>query len=143
MKQENKILVWAVLILLIAIVSFNFTGMTGMGTGGNRITTIILDKTYALPSETITLTIIPGSKGVDTDIDVYKADTDRRYMQSAAQVCRIYKCKDIGTVKFKLIDSFEPGTYYFRLYDLYGKEYVNAYFTVGIKYPLPVPAEHR
>ncbi len=141
MRQENKVLVWAVLILLIAIVSFNFTGITGEAIK-EKTTTVMLDKTYALPSETITLTVIPGSKGVDTDIDVYRADTDYRYMQSAAQVCKRYKCKDISEVKFKLIDAFEPGTYYFRLYDLGSKEYVKAYFTVGVLYEPVGPKKH-
>ena len=141
MKQENKVLVWAVFILLIAIVSFNFTGMTGEAVRG-EITRVELDKTYALPGETITLTVIPGSKGVDTDIDVYRADTDYRYMQSAAQVCRRYKCKDISRVKFKLIDAFEPGNYYFRLYDLASKKYVKAYFTVGVLYKPAGPKKH-
>ncbi len=140
MEQQNKTLVLAVLILLIAIVSFNFTGMTGEMIG-NKITTITLDKTSVLPTETITLEIVPGSEGVDTDIDIYRADTEYRYMQSTATVCKYYKCEDTSTVKFKVLDSFEPGTYYFRVYDLAKKDYVKAYFTVGVLYQ-PVIPEH-
>jgi hypothetical protein len=139
MEQNNKTLILAFVILLIAIVSFNFTGMTGEAV---RVTSVTLDKTYALPSETITLNIVPGIKGVYEDIDVYNADTDYRYMQSAATVCRSSKCTDTSEVKFKLIDSFEPGTYYFRVYDLYSKNYVKAYFTVGVLYQPIGPKEH-
>ncbi len=142
MQQENKILVWAVLILLIAIVSFNFTGMTGESIR-NKITTVTLDKTYVLPSGTIILNVIPGSKGVDADVDIYRANTDRRYMQAVLSICRRYKCESMSTVKFKVIDSFEPGTYYFRLYDIYSKEYVKAYFTVGVLYESTGPKIHN
>ena len=141
MEQGNKILIWAVFILLIAIISFNFTGMTGEITR-SKVTTVRLDKTYVMPGKFIALTVMPGSKGVEQGIDVYRADTDRRYKQSAAQVCRRYKCEDISTVKFKIIDSFEPGTYYFRLADLYSKDYVKAYFTVGVLYEPAGPREH-
>lgn len=141
MEYGTKTILLAVFILLIAIVSFNFTGMTGE-TIGNRITTMELDKNELLPGETITLTITPGSEGVSQDIDIYR-ENGNRYIQSAAQVCGSYKCKEKSYVEYQLMDTFEPDTYYFRVYDLSSKEYIKAYFTAGVLYQPVGPSKYN
>lgn len=147
MQKENKVLFGAVLILLVAIISFSFSGITGQTVSSGEVTKLYVDKSIVTAGDMIKLTIKPGSDGVDQDIDFYHANDDTRVAQSAAQVCGQYKCFNDVTVEFRVPGSWE-GDYYVRVADRYyeslGKEkYVKAYFSVK---PLELPAgpkEHR
>lgn len=140
MQRENKVLFGAVLILLVAIISFSFAGITGQTVSSGEVTKLSIDKSIITAGDLIKLTIKPGSDGTGQDIDFYSAKDDTRAAESAAQICGQYKCFNDVTVEFMVPGSWE-GDYYARVADKYyenlGKEkYIKAYFSVK---PLELP----
>jgi hypothetical protein len=84
MDQNNKILIGAALIILVAIVSFRYTDITGEVTK-DAVISVSPSKVYFEmrgdnvydAAKLVTINVKPGTYGVDRDLELYREDGSR------------------------------------------------------------------
>lgn len=126
MNKSNRILIGAIFILVVALVSFNYS-ITG---------NIIKDKTVVSISpevinsgQKIYITVNPGPKGVYKKACLYHASNNLRKTCTYRVCGGTYKCLDTSTFSFGT-HSLESGIYYVKLFDYNINDYVKAHFTI-------------
>jgi hypothetical protein len=129
--MENKnILLGAVLILLIALVTFNLD-ITGEITKPT-ITKITVQPTTVQQGDKITITVTPGEKGANRNL-YFMVGNYRRLISNL--FCResglsTGRCLKPETMTFVIPVSWKPDIYSVAVYDFGIKDYVRADFTV-------------
>lgn len=149
MEKDNKILLGAILIILVAMVSFSFRGITGKAVSEKTIVAVSPGSITA--GESITIYVKPGSVGVEQMAYFYREDGLR--IPGTVSLCRSSKCADEIKIDYKLVDSWDGNAdwpygeasrgYYLRVNDYRSEEYKTASFTVKRAYELPGPQVHR
>lgn len=114
----NKTWVIVVLIILVALVAYNFNGMTGAATGVTTITVSPNEVSFG-KQETMKLLQIhvkPSANGIDTKLHLYRVaeNGDYRVGTEAVDLCTDSICKKEATVEYKLGREIEVGKYFFR-----------------------------
>ena len=118
--MENKTWIVIVLIILVAVVVYNFTGMTGEVTKA-EVTKITVSPTKVSfgthdSMKLLNLNIDVGSIGVDKWLRLYRvtATGGVRVGAESIAVCKTDVCRDDVVLTYKLSLGNEPGTYFFR-----------------------------
>jgi hypothetical protein len=118
--MENKTWIVVVLIILVALVAYNFTGMTGEITK-DQITKITVSPTKVIfdkydAGKLVTINVDIGSIGVDNWLQLYKvAGTESiRLAKEKIAACHDNICTKDVTLTYKLTAGLESGTYFFR-----------------------------
>ncbi len=118
--MENKTWIVVVLIILVALVAYNFKGMTGEITK-DQITKITVSPTKIIfdkfdAGKLITINVDIGSIGIDSWLQLYKvAGTGNiRMARNKVSVCKDSICTEDVTLTYKLTAGLESGTYFFR-----------------------------
>ena len=130
MEKDNKLLFGAIFVLLaLFLVAGKFNGITGNASVESVDTQIIISPYTASVGETIYITVIPGSEGVNQKTSFYQAEDDlRKY--SSDKLCNNYKCTDESSFSFVIPSSWERGVYYVKVYDYGTKSFVVEDFTI-------------
>lgn len=152
MKKNTRILLYALVVLMIGAISFNFTNTTGKVVSGSN-TIITVSPKIIKAGEPIYINVKPGKQGVLKEIEFYRADKDLRLGGKSADVCRSSKCFEASTVKYNVERIWDNNDkwgltetsrdYYVRVYDIYTGKWVRSYFTVNRYYEAAGPDEHR
>ncbi len=123
MEKNTKTILLAVFILLIAIVSFNFTGMTGEFVRNKDVLKIISHPDGIVHrGETIKVKVIPPKEGVDNRyMWIYRANGGRM-SNSKAWVCGRFgnTCYKPSEVTYNYLGTYDKriwpeGTYVIRV----------------------------
>ncbi len=126
MEKSSRILIGAIFILIIALISFNYS------TTGNIIkakTSISITPEVINVGQKIYVTVKPGPNGVYKKACFYQAEDNLR-KGCTYRVCGgSYKCFDISTFSFST-HSWYPGIHYIKIFDYNLNDYVKAYFTI-------------
>ena len=133
-KESTTLIVSVVVILIIALVGFNFQSITGYQVSDIKSDTRIdvYPKTDLDAGEYINVEIFPGSKCVDR----------RAYIYYAAGTGAKATVQPSGTSKQKLCDPYtltyktqavwgeNPGVYYVKVFDFGTKDFVKDVFVI-------------
>ena len=148
MEKDNKVLISAILIILVALVSFNFGDITGKAVKENTV--VAISPLEVTAGETITVYVKPGSNGVEKLAYVYSKKGIR--LPGTISLCRSSKCEDVLSVEYKIIDTWDNNEgwdfrekskgYYVKVIDSRTEDYSTASFTVKRKYEAAGPAVH-
>jgi hypothetical protein len=123
MEQNTKTILLAVLILLIAIVSFNFTGMTGETVGNKEILKITSHPDGIVHrGEIIKIKVTPTKEGIDNRYMYIYRENGARMQNSKAWVCGRFGniCYEPSEVVYNTLGTYDTtiwpeGTYIIRI----------------------------
>ena len=122
MESNNKTLLIAVLIILLALVAFNFNKISGRVAGDADISVAVSPKIIEFDrydaAKTITITVDAGSIGVDKDVRLFRiADSGRKYRMGSPRwnLCNGNICTGKISKNLRLSASLGSGDYFFRL----------------------------
>lgn len=129
--MENKnILLGAVLILLVALVTFNLD-ITGK-VSTPSITKITVSPVTVQQGDKITITVTPGEKGARRNlyfwVGNYRRAVTNLFCKDETQQSN--KCLKPETMTYSIPVSWQPDVYSAAVYDFGIKDYVRADFTV-------------
>ena len=135
----KKTIVGLIIIVLIALVSYNYDSITGLmsrdwqlqGQESYRETQINIESPEAKAGQRISVTIIPGSLGARKEMTIHSAsglkkDSSREWcnlgyereeIRSATKIVHSFKCTEPKTFDYRIPAAFIPGDYYIRIYD--------------------------
>lgn len=126
MENNNKILVFAILIIAIAFLSFNLD-MTG-DVIKSKVTKLIVSPDKVRAGESLNIEINPGSYGVNRYVKFYTKEGD--FMGSSNSLicepralCVDSTCYEDVKMECK-VPNWEKGEYYASVLDHYSNEYV-------------------
>lgn len=127
-----------IIIVLIALVSYNYDNLTGLmtrdwqlqGKDAYRETKITIEPTEAKAGQRISLNIIPGSEGAKKLMTIHSAGGikkdstskwcnigyEREEIRSATKIVS-FKCSEPKSTTYRIPSAFKPGDYYIRIYD--------------------------
>ena len=124
MEKDNKILLGAVLIMLVAMVSFNFNSITGKATTSSGVLVsaapselyFSYDDLANKPSKVVKVKVEVDSQGIENQLDLYRSNGERiggqgRELCRSSNNCR----KGVYTVDFRIPSSLQEGSYFFRV----------------------------
>ena len=131
--MENKnILLGAVLILLIALVTFNLD-ITGK-VAQPSITTIMVSPTTVQQGDKITITVTPGEKGARKNlyfwVGNYRKAITNLFCKEQTKSRSSGRCFEPETMTYSIPTSWKQDTYSVAVYDFGIRYYVRADFTV-------------
>jgi len=116
MDKDNKVLLAAVLVILVALVAFNFGDITGKAVKDSTV--IAVSPTVVKFGEydtvkMVTIKVMPGEDGVDTKMSLYKVD-GFKVGGETVNICTESICREETTLTYKLDSGLEAGKYYFK-----------------------------
>lgn len=127
MERDNKVLLGAVLILLVAMLSFNFNSITGNATNNKGKVTITVVDSETRSSEIyfnsddlnigqkILKITVNTEKDIDTNLELYRENGDK-VGGFKRTICSTSYCKKgIYTIDFKFPSILNEGNYFFRV----------------------------
>ena len=110
MEKNAKTILLAVFILLIAIISFNFTGMTGEAIKSKDILKVISPLGGVVHrGDSITIKITPTKEGVDNRYMYIHRENGARMQNSKAWVCGRYgnTCYESSEVVYNALGTYD------------------------------------
>ena len=124
MERDNKILLGAVLILLVAMLSFNFNSITGKVTASNKAAVradpssvyFSADDLANRPTKVVSVKVTVSSGSVENNLQLYRSSGERMNGKTRQLCGSKSECKK-GTyqVDFKMGAELEDGEYYFAV----------------------------
>ena len=139
MNKDTKVLLMAVVIILVALVSFNLSDLTGRIINGSEVSTLTISPTIITfgnndAATMITISISPGTNGLDKKILMYKVRTggyDTPIDSKTANICTDSICYHDVTIGLRVDAELREGEYYFKAErENMNKEFVSNYFEV-------------
>ncbi len=117
MNKDTKILLMAVVIILVALVSFNLSDLTGKAV--SDITTLTVSPTiinFGLhdSAKMITIRVSPSKNGIDQRIQMYRKEWDTQVSSETATICTDSICYDDITISYRVDSRLRDGRYYFK-----------------------------
>lgn len=123
MNKNTKVLLMAVVIILVALVSFNLNDLTGMVS--SDITTLIVSPTVVNfekydAAKMITVGVSPSKpNGVNKKVEMYKCKNEKctssiKFGSETANICTDSTCYSKVTISYRLDSGLKTGTYYFQ-----------------------------
>jgi len=120
MDKDTKILLMAVVIILVALVSFNLSDLTGKVTKSDKTIIAVSPSvlTFGLhdSSKIITVRVSPGEGGIRKRLLMYRVKTggyDSVVGSETVSVCNRDICYDDVTVSYRIDAGLLEGRYYF------------------------------
>jgi len=117
MDKDNKVLLAAVLIILVALVAFNFGDITGKAVKDDGTVIAVSPTTVKFGEydtmKLVTIKVIPGKDGVDTVMSLYMVD-GFKVSGETVNICTDSICREEATLTYKLDSELKPGKYYFK-----------------------------
>ena len=123
MNKDTKVLLMAVVIILVALVSFNLSDLTGMQIRSDVTTLTVSPITTTFErydtAKMITIRVLPADNGVDKKIEMYKCKNEQcttsiRLGAETANICTSSTCSEDVTVSYRLDSGLRVGIYYFQ-----------------------------
>ena len=122
MNKDTKILLMAVVIILVALVSFNFNDITGRIISNSEVTTLAVSPTKIDfgPNDIakmITIRVSPGFNGINKKIMMHRVETggyDSQITSETANICTDSLCYDDVTISYRIDSGLKDGKYYFK-----------------------------
>ena len=135
MEKNNKILLFAVLIILVALVYFNFNTISGKTPYGNSILISVspayIDFSGGSTQKPVTVVVDAGDIGADTKFYLYYEDGSR-YGGFSDNLCTDSICYGIITKTTWISSSIDSGQYFFEITrDNYGLQANSNLFEVN------------
>ena len=139
MNKDTKVLLMAVVIILVALVSFNLNDITGRIINGSEVSTLTVSPTIITfgnndAATMITIGISPGTNGLDKKILMYKVRTggyDTPIDSKTANICTDSICYHDVTIGLRVDSGLKDGKYYFKAErENMDKEFVSNHFEV-------------
>ena len=120
MDKDTKILLMAVVIILVALVSFNLSDLTGKVTKGDK-TTIVVSPTvieFGLhdTAKIVTIRVSPGKEGIRDKLQMYREKPggyDMALSSETVTICKGSQCYDDTTISYRIDAELIKGGYYF------------------------------
>lgn len=116
MDKDNKVLLSAVLVILVALVAFNFGDITGKAVESNTVIAVSPTSVSFGEYDTIkllTIKVSPGKDGVDTKMYLHQ-ENGFRVGGETVNICPDSLCYDEVTLTYKLDSGIESGRYFFK-----------------------------
>ncbi|MBI2498631.1 hypothetical protein HYV88_00140 [Candidatus Woesearchaeota archaeon] len=126
MERESKIILGAIILILIAIFSFNLdiTGLSVKEFSGMRISPKVVKS-----GSMILIMVYPGLGGVNNNLNFYNAEDDLR--KASIELCDgDYKCSEETTISYWVPNNWKPGVYHVKVYDYNRKGFIMEDFTI-------------
>lgn len=115
--------------LAIFFIGLNSFGITGNVISEKSKTSIVISPEVVSKGETVYVTVVPGTEGVNEKVSFYLAEDDLR-KSSVSGLCNSYRCADSGSISFIIPQNWQPGVYYVKVYDYEINEFISEDFTV-------------
>jgi hypothetical protein len=123
MDKDTKVLLMAVVIILVALVSFNMSDLTGKASStaavsGIRITVEPASVTFAKndAAKIVTVRASLGSNKVEDNLQLYNAQTNTRLGGKDLSLCRSSNCRQTDlqpSYQYSISANLKGGSYYF------------------------------
>ncbi len=126
MDNNKKILIAILIILVVAMVFFDYGNFTGQVVKSSSVVTI--SPNTIKQSDYIEINAVPTVNGISKKFYICD-DEDSCRWHSTLKICQSYKCANPFSARYKIGD-WEPGVYYVKFYDYSLKDYIKTYFTV-------------
>ena len=121
MNKDTKVLLMAVVIILVALVSFNLSDLTGKIISKSEISTLTVSPTIITfgihdSATMITLRISPGRNGVNQKLQMYEVKTSGNIQidGETANICTDSICYDDVTISYRVDAGLRDEKYYFK-----------------------------
>ncbi|MEK6922622.1 MAG: hypothetical protein AABX08_02360 [Nanoarchaeota archaeon] len=132
--DNRKILLFAVLIILLILVAFNFKNISGRLHGGDvhiEVDPGIVDCRRYDASKIVNIFVDAGSVGIDKGFYMHRAEDGTRVGGSSNSLCTGSICTGAHSKNYRLSCGQESGTYFFRFTrDNYNSEYNSETFRI-------------
>lgn len=132
--DNRKVLLFAVLVILLALVGLNFKGITGKQLGGDVIIELsptTMDCRRQDNSKVINVFVDAGSIGVDKTFYMHRADDESRVGGSSDTLCSQSICSGAHNTNYRLSCGLGSGGYFFRFTrDNYDRVFNSEVFTL-------------
>lgn len=124
MEKDNKVLLGAVLILLVAMLSFNFNSVTGEVTKDSASLKVSPTSVYfsqedlnSRPSKIVSVKVSVNSGSIENELYLFRSNGVRTQQSNTRQICESKSSCGKGTyaVDFKIGTELPDGEYYFAV----------------------------
>ena len=127
MNKDNKILLLAFLVIVVALISSSIESITGRVIN-KKISKISVSPFKTYSGEKIYVTVVPGEEGVNEEAIIHNS---AGVNLNSLDVCQgSYKCTEPVTFDFLIPDNWEEGVYQIKIYDYSIKDFINSDFTI-------------
>jgi hypothetical protein len=120
MNKDTKVLLMAVVIILVALVSFNMSDLTGKIIKNSENAQLIISPTLVTfgkhdTARMITIQVSPGKNGINQKLWLYRGDGRNTQADSTTvNICTSSICYDDVTVSYRVDAGLKDGKYYFK-----------------------------
>jgi len=124
MEQNNKTLLIAVVIILLALVAFNFNKISGRAVGDGSDVSVVVSPSVVTFSgdetaKQITVTVDTGSVGVDNELGVYSVENGNTYRVGSGLTDKLCgtksQCTGVISKQMLIPASIDSGNYLVRV----------------------------
>ena len=126
MNKNNKVLLFAFIIIIGAFISSSIEGITGRVVD-KKITKVSVSPYKTYPGEELYVTVIPGEEGVNEEAVFYNSNGK---LNSHNLCFGSYKCVEPITFNFMIPDNWKSGVYQVKVYDYALKDFIKGDFTI-------------
>ena len=127
MDKDNKVLLGSVLIILLAIISINFDGITGAATFDSN-TNLYISPNVVSPGDRIYITISAPGAGVNKKAEFYHLADNLKV--GSIDICKSSGCSGDFGFSYVISTSWDSGIYGVRVYSYEINEFITGAFTV-------------
>lgn len=127
--NDRKILILAFFLILISFFSFNYSKITGNVVSEDFVSSLSVNPKSLDSGDVISIKIIPGQAGVDSEIKFYRASGELRISTLSANVCKYSKCYEKSVINKRVY--LDSGSYYVWIKDVYTDRPIMAQFTIN------------
>ena len=133
-KESNTLIISIMLILVIALVGFNFENMTAGAIRFGR-TTVDVSPKFITAGEYINIRVNPGRGCVNRMIGIYDDSELRRETVQPSGTSKMKMC-DPFTARYKTRSDWRPdidesGLFFVKVFDYGKEEYIKTSFTIN------------
>ena len=112
MERNNKTLLIAVLIMLLALVSLNFSNISGKVGGSENVIVRVSPSNIRVP-DSVNLYVDAAGVSIDSTTHLYRSDGSRASVTN--RICKSSFCTGIVSSKYFIDSRIEPGVYFIRV----------------------------
>ncbi len=130
MERNNKTLLIAVLIMLLALVSLNFNNISGRAGGSSDAIVRVTPASLSVPGNA-NLFVDTNGVTVDSTVQLYRASGERAGV--TGNLCKGSSCKGVLRENFFIDSRITPGRYFIRITQIgggLGRSFDSNMFTV-------------
>jgi hypothetical protein len=121
MDKDTKVLLMAVVIILVALVSFNLSDLTGKVIKSDTTTISVSPISFTFGkhdhARMMTIRVSPGKNGIDKRlvmVESKRSGYDTQISSETVRICGDEICYDDVTISYRVDSGLKEGRYYFK-----------------------------